>query len=187
MAFDNKGLGLPDLPPSRTKFSFDHEGESNSLPSFPDSPNSSGFSQAAIKDAVAEEHDDYGGMGVVEMEEWSGEDEGMPSAFPEPPRSSVGAVRKIEPVRRFEPSVIEIPKRVSIGDEKDVFVQIDKFHAARRALVEVQQKMEEIDELIKKIRETKMREEQELGNWESDLTNIKSRIKDVSESIFEKA
>jgi len=178
---DNKGLGLPDLPPSRTKFRFDHKDDSNALPSFPDSPNDRGFSQAAIKDAVGEEHEDEKGIGVVEMEEWSPmEDDEEMAEFPEP------SLRKIEPARRFEPSVIEIPRR-AVGDEKDVFVQIDKFHAARRALAEVRQKMEEIDEMIKKIRETKMREEQELGNWENDLTNIKSRIKDVSENIFEKA
>ena len=31
-----------------------------------------------------------------------------------------------------------------------------------------------------------MREEQELSGWESELTNIKTKIKDVTQNIFEK-
>ncbi len=65
-----------------------------------------------------------------------------------------------------------------------------KYHKRRKKKLfekKVQEKMEDIDELVKKIREVKMREEQELGSWENDLINIKSRIKDVSENIFEKA
>ena len=43
-----------------------------------------------------------------------------------------------------------------------------------------------MDELLKKIREIKLREEQELTTWEKEINNAKSRIKDVHENIFEK-
>ena len=69
---------------------------------------------------------------------------------------------------------------------KDVFIKIDKFYGAKKALNTANEQLEDIDVLLKKIRETKQKEEQELAAWEKELATIKSRIKDVSTSIFEK-
>jgi hypothetical protein len=71
-------------------------------------------------------------------------------------------------------------------EKHDVFIRIDKFRAAKRSLNEIKSKVDDVDSLLKKIRETKMREEQELSGWESELTNIKTKIKDVTQNIFEK-
>ena len=68
----------------------------------------------------------------------------------------------------------------------DIFIRIDKFHSAKKSLFELQTKLEEIDQMIKKIRDIKMREEQELSSWEADLTHVKARIQDISTNIFEK-
>ncbi|MBS3099245.1 hypothetical protein J4462_03465 [Candidatus Pacearchaeota archaeon] len=51
----------------------------------------------------------------------------------------------------------------------DVFVKIDKFHSAKKTLRDVGNSLEEIDSLIKKIREVKLREEQEISSWEKDV------------------
>ena len=72
------------------------------------------------------------------------------------------------------------------GEKSDVFVRIDKFHSARRALRGANNSLKEISELMKKIREVKLREEQELAAWERDVANVKARIRDVTENIFEK-
>ena len=48
---------------------------------------------------------------------------------------------------------------------EDVYVKIDRFHSARKALNSAQIKLKEIDETMKKIRETRIREEQELSFW----------------------
>lgn len=68
----------------------------------------------------------------------------------------------------------------------DVFVKIDKFYSAKRALESVDHKLDEIEELLRKIREVKMREEQEIASWEKDVSMIKSRLKEVTSTIFEK-
>jgi len=52
--------------------------------------------------------------------------------------------------------------------------------------VKARETLEDIDELIKKIRETKLREDQEISSWENDVLHVKTRIKEVSENIFEK-
>ena len=51
---------------------------------------------------------------------------------------------------------------------------------------DIEKKVTEIDELLRKIRETKLREEQELVGWEKELTSIKSNLQGVTENIFEK-
>lgn len=78
-----------------------------------------------------------------------------------------------------------VPKQ-TFQKNADIFVRIDKFRAARRTLDEIKIKLEEVDDLLKKIRETKLREEQELSGWESDLNSVKARLNDVTENIFEK-
>ena len=85
----------------------------------------------------------------------------------------------------------EIPMRKIMPESnkaktEDVYVKIDKFHSARKALNKARDKLKEVDELMRKIRETKMREEQELDSWEEKISSIKSKVEDVTKNIFEK-
>jgi len=196
--------GLPDLP-ALPLHSFrmnddeedDFDNEKHALPTFPDSPSHNRFSQAAIKDAVAEEDEglpeipaagDAERSKVVEMEEWepseqraSPRDEWQLQGVPTGRLNPVGIERQAPIVQRQA-----VRQFVKESDAPDVFVKIDKFHSAKRALTDVREKLQDIDELIKKIRDTKMREEQELTFWERNVAQIKARIENVSESIFEK-
>ena len=49
---------------------------------------------------------------------------------------------------------------------EDVYVKIDRFHSARKALNGAREKLKDIEEIMKKLRETRMREEQELMQTE---------------------
>lgn len=194
--------GLPDLPPVKILSQTDmldsslHEEhndeesfEKHGLPSFPDSPIHKGFSQAAIKDAIT-------GPGIVdhaehvptqpqsdrlfktvELEHWSPPPPQIQSSILSPPPATFD--------RTFFRDSAQIRERED-AKTKDVFVRIDKFYAARKALETTRDKLVEIDELLRKIRETKLREEQELSAWEKELVEIKARIVDVAENIFEK-
>jgi len=128
---------------------------------------------------------------IVEMEEWhpsvQNEEHEEHHGIP-PPRS---AHRNLPPPRSVSPPSVmsHAPPVAARRPEKkasDVFVKIDKYNSAKRAMGDVKMKLAEIDELIKKIRETKMREEQEIVAWEKDMENIKARMKDITENIFEK-
>ena len=183
--------------------------ESQELPSFPDSLNDKGFSQAAIKDAVSagsereEEHTSFefpeepsnkapsqsfnDKYKTLEMEEWApsigGRGQKMSSRLPLPARASSAGLS--EPpsavnIEHFEQGMQRSNKN------SDIFVKLDKFYSARKALVEAQQKMEDIDELLRRIRETKMREEQELIAWEKELITVKARMNDITVNLFEK-
>jgi len=70
--------------------------------------------------------------------------------------------------------------------KEDVYVKIDKFHSARKSLNLARTKLDEIDEVMRKIRETRMREEQELASWEKDIDSVKTKVEDVTKNIFEK-
>jgi predicted nucleic acid-binding Zn-ribbon protein len=113
-------------------------------------------------------------------------------AFPEPEEEEkeelpeLPAKFRLPKIRTIE----QVPEKrmtseLSAGKE-DVYVKIDKFHSARRALNSARDKLAEIDELMKKIRETKMREEQELSSWEKEIDTIKTKVEDVTKNIFEK-
>jgi len=209
--FDEKNQ-LPDLPPSRRAFdSFnlreqdveeEEESEMQALPAFPDSPSHNKFSEAVIKDAVRGVDDED----LPELPELPCEKEEKSFEFSELEKIP-GAARNPKIVEMEEwnlerslgiskmeyPKQIEIPRREDFlpirkkTDAQDVFIKIEKFRTAKKTFNELKNKLNEIDDLIKKIRETKMREEQELSAWEKDVTQIKSRVKEVSENIFEKA
>ena len=193
---------LPDLPPlngpmialeADGRFDFGEVGK-HELPSFPDSTNSKGFSQAAIKDAVSDSEEDSifpessdNRARTVEMEEWtpsmakSTQVREIPEFSSE--RSLSSNIGLGEPPSRNFGRMQEIQRG---SKNNDIFVKLDKFYSARKALIDAQTKLENIDQLLRKIREVKMREEQELMGWEKDLMNIKARINDVSMGLFEK-
>ncbi len=175
---------LPDLPPLKTSFlppetedEDDLEVEKHKLPSFPDSLSSKGFSQSAIKDAVnVEEHSE------------EPEPESLPE-FPSQEISSEGKRFKTIEMKEWSPTpqIEKIrPEKYSVPKKSDIFVKIDKFRSAKKSLFDVKQGLEEIDSILRKIRETKLREEQELESWEREITAAKDKIKSVNEEIFEK-
>lgn len=184
---------LPDLPSPKGNYGMND----NSLPSFPDSPTQRGFSQSAIKDAVASPNM-HTGPRTVEMKEWSpagpafDDEDDMPLPDTPPARMEFPHRQEMEEMDEEEmPITKRAPPKPQMMKPKmemknDVFVRIDKFNHARRALDKAQESLEQIDELVKKIRETKLKEDQELSSWENDILHVKARIKEVTETVFEK-
>jgi len=78
----------------------------------------------------------------------------------------------------------ELPK--SQGKDSDIFVKIDKFYSGKKTLESIKDQIDQIDNLLKKIRDTKIKEEHELAGWEKEIALVKSRIQNVNDNIFEK-
>lgn len=191
---DKKGL-LPELPPmnvnvhrpeiqSVRSFPAPPEEENttgNKLPAFPESAAHDKFSQVIIKEAVRDEsmpafpsekdksfkHD----IEEAEEKEWT------PSTEPEEHE-----VPETKPAYKR----LDEPARIVKEDKKEIFVKLEKFRSAKKALGAISKNIEEMEILIKKIRETKMREDQEFTNWESNIESLKARIENVREDIFER-
>lgn len=195
---------LPDLPAFNPRMSApspspqplfpsapEEDEESQPLPAFPNSQQSNRFSQAAIKEAVRnEDHSmDEDEMiaqptrrtNVVEMDDWNSHD----NDETEEHSHTMSEIPPWAPQTSYAP-MKGVPQKQSVVKGTDVFVKIDKYHALKRMLDEAKTKLEQIDGVIKNIRELKMREEQELSGWEKELMHAKSRIQEVNQTIFEK-
>lgn len=202
--------GLPDLPSSSSMMApptlpmlreftpvEEEREEIHELPSFPDSPMQRGFSQSAIKEAVTnettentmmqsmtpEEHsapDEYvpNNYKVVEMEEWSPAKSTIPTPVPAPMPAPRGKQKQL----KSEPASMPIQTE----QHRAMFVRVDKFQNARASLDTIKNKLSDIEELLKRIRDVKSKEDAELSSWESDMENIKSRIQNVMREVFDK-
>lgn len=228
---------LPDLPPIKSPFSKELAvstenakmveekldeaeqdfTETHSLPTFPDSPNSSSFSQAAIKEAITQDEIKEPEENVISSDEPNkkfraiemNEDKepqknsnpylasiktGSPSkkisyteqTTPYQPKNSflIGPPpeEEKEPENNFE----KPEKAPEASKGGDVFVKIEKFYSAKKSLDAIKDQIDQIDELLKKIRDIKLKEERELSVWEKEIALVKSRIQNVNETIFEK-
>lgn len=171
-----KDSDLPDLPPSARvtlpvqrpsaalpTLPFSQEKDMHALPSFPDSPMKKGFSQSAIKDAI----DDNSEMDEEMEESRSREIDWAPKITQMPPMQS-----QLTPKRMME--------------AKPVYVRLDKFQAAKRTIDEIRSMLEETEMILKKVRDVKVREEQELAAWEKEMQVMRARINNVSTDIFER-
>ena len=161
--------------------------ERHPLPAFPDEKISNGFANSAIKDAVKDtpqeidtnELEDLG----KEIDLSTSEEKGRIRALPDIEPNEI-------PAPRFELPRDSMPKGykpLKQPEGSEVFVKIDKYRTARRSLQYAQDMLEEIDDLLKKIKETRMREEQELLAWEKQVKEAKAQVENVREGIFEKA
>ncbi len=171
---------LPDLPPSSRptlplprrlpELSSDREKTIlHPLPSFPDSPTQSGgFSQAAIKDAIAAEEFEEGKKTIIKREE----------------SESPYSYKAVE-LNDWSPRSPEVPPKRAL-EAKPVYIRLDKFYAAKSALNEIREMLTESESLLKRIREVKIREEQELVAWEKEMQLMRARISNVTEDIFER-
>ena len=164
---------LPDLPPMALPTTHEMqpsqmEADKHELPSFPDSPQEKGFSQTAIKDAVSPDLPAH--PKAIEMEEWA------PANHP--PKETI-----IQPPPQKKFIAASTPKAM---DDCENYIKLSDFLAGRKSLMDAEDTIEGLDELIKKLRETTMREEQELTNWEKTLESTKDKLEKVTEKLFEK-
>lgn len=205
--------GLPDLPsspsmmssptlPTLREFTPVEENEPiHELPSFPDSPMQRGFSQSAIKEAVTnettednlmqsmsteehtmpEEYTPNNNYKIVEMEEWT------PSSRPTIPTPLPTPAPLPAPAKQKFSKVSQTPMAAMPEQHRAMFVRVDKFQNARASLDTIRGKLNDIEDLLKRIREVKSKEDAELSSWESDMENVKSRIQGVMREIFDKS
>lgn len=145
---------------------------------------------------------------VVEMEEWkpgSESDSNIPalpedesdeshSRFMHPDESQTSgqnegsnfARRIVSQSFQRQPLVTSNKTLKNESGKKEVFVRIDRYYSARKSISDIAKRMEEIDEMVRKIREVKLREEQEIASWERDIADAKLKIQEVSNLLFEK-
>jgi hypothetical protein len=192
---DNDGE-LPDLPdagiPSMKDYQrtmlppIESEQDIHGLPSFPDSLMNKGFSQSMIKSAVEDEDKNLPELPewnepvqtkplrTMELDEWSPRSS-PPMAMPQQNRPTMA-----EALRMAAPNS-------QVSDKRPLFVKLEKFKEARESLIKVSEKLDQMDELLKMIKDLKNKEDEEITSWEKDIDSIKARILFINKEIFENA
>ncbi len=67
-----------------------------------------------------------------------------------------------------------------------VFVRIDKFQEAQKDFDKIQKDVQEIESTLRKVKDIKADEEEQLSSWTKDLEKIKSRLSEIDINIFNK-
>lgn len=186
-------LNMPGLPSIRdyqrsTLPPIEHrqdeeQAEIHGLPSFPDSLMKKGFSQSMVKSAV-EDND----KNLPELPEWNQEQiQSKPIRTMELNEWSPKPVSQIQnrPIIQETPSTQDISNQTN--SKRPIFIKLDKFKEARDSLEKISEKLSQMDELLKVIKDLKSKEEQEVSGWERDIESIKSRIMFINKEIFENA
>ncbi len=67
-----------------------------------------------------------------------------------------------------------------------IFVRIDKFQSAKKEFEEVRSKIKDIEHMLRRIKEVKIREDAEIQEWVKDLEGLKTRLSNIDAHIFNK-
>ena len=183
---------LPELPrlPDFRDNSFHNEdfdlpktGEHKGLPSFSESKMEDNLNQESIKSAIAPTPLTLPGATPAARTILS-----PTSASPLEKRDlrtfEIGSLpeKHSEEFIALKPSIYPRPDNVV----EPVYIRLDKFKSAVSSFDEIKTKMLEIEDVLRKIREVKNKEDEELREWEKEIENIKTRMESIDKSIFSK-
>jgi hypothetical protein len=109
------------------------------------------------------------------------------SSLPEPPVKEVPLVNPFiqsEPIKISETSP-KIEEKVVRRDATDsVFVRIDKYNSAKRDVGEIERDLKQITQVIEKITDIKLKEDEEITEINKTLEEIKNRIGRIELDVF---
>ena len=188
-----KKTGLPDLPmPQVVTPKKERKEEIEALPSFPTTLSKKESRQELIKKAVEPEEPAFPTTNEkpIKMTEEVPDLEGLPELpeYKEKLLPSLPAIPKKElrtktrEVEEWKPSKIH-PKKII--EKKPIFVKLDKFNEAKESLESVKEKLSEIDDLLKTLKDVKSKEEHELLEWGKQMEELKSRLESLTADVFE--
>jgi len=191
-----KSKGLPDLPVPKVENSeINKKEEISSLPSFPDTPSKKGFSQSVIKDAVEPEEIPHLPTSENKLSKSLTKEISEPEELPEVPGIQKENKSPLPPLNserksphremnEWKPSEIKRLDKKEI-EKGPVFVRLDKFNDAKDSLEEMKFKLDEIDELLKTLKDVKAKEEKELTDWEKEMDELKARLRSLTSDVFD--
>jgi len=78
------------------------------------------------------------------------------------------------------------PTPIITKNSEPIYVRLDKFETSLHSIQEIKRKITEVENILKKTKEIKQKEEQELEIWEKEIHIIKSRVDAIDKTIFNK-
>lgn len=196
---------LPELPPLKFP-SYSpmekYELKPERLPALPPASRRERFTQAMIKGAVTSEAEEapiaeeefaektFVPAGKVRTQEYEPEQPAMIQTLPSPTQGMI-ASPKPEPVvmRTTRKAGITTPEEFQeaahvVRQKEPVFIRLDKFEEGLHMFEDLKDRIEEIRVLLHDIKNVREKEENELGQWETELQAMKTQIDKIDNDIF---
>jgi len=106
--------------------------------------------------------------------------------LPETSQFSMPEEPRFMPAKLIEPKETRFssPTTPANSDKKQIFIKIEKFQEALGYLNEIKRKIEAVDSSMRKIKETKLREENEIREIEEEMEKTKSMIDSIDKKVF---
>jgi hypothetical protein len=79
----------------------------------------------------------------------------------------------------------EMPRMPTNSGSQPLFVKIDKYKAAVKALNEIKEKLSEAEDTLAKLNAIKLRETDEISRWETEISGIKEKLMAIDKNLFE--
>lgn len=159
---------LPALPPEQE---FPEETRNlEPLPSFPISNIGKTLSQTTIKEAVTRPDAEL----TDSKKPMTKEIEGMQLSQFMPSKEK----------NSFEMSDWGQPHQTRIKKTEPLFIQLDKFENTIATFNQIKLQINEIESVLRMIKDSKSKEEEKLAQWEKEIMNMKTRLEQIDQEIF---
>jgi len=171
---------VPELPPLPESLRMSSKEETKlelpPLPTFPSSIAGEKISNVAVKQAIREPFKEN-----EESREYEDEEE-----LPKLPPMKKPLTQEIQesPIKTKRPE-----NRPFIRQEvktEPIFVRLDKYQESLSSFQDIKRKALEIENLLKDIREIRIKEESELQGWEQEIRQTKEKLDKIDSTLFQK-
>ncbi|MBS3167665.1 hypothetical protein J4216_00895 [Candidatus Woesearchaeota archaeon] len=76
-------------------------------------------------------------------------------------------------------------RRVSIEEDKPLFIRIDRYKNAMHTLDTLKDKLEDAEHILRDLDNVRSEEEEKIKSWKRDLQSIKEKLSSIDKNLFE--
>lgn len=106
--------------------------------------------------------------------------------FPEFPKNVPSEQKEIQSAVKPAPQQrIEINNVGQPNEEKPLFVKVEKYREVMATLNELKERLKNAGDILTELNKIKNEEEKELEGWHSDLENLKEKLVNIDQLLFE--
>ncbi len=89
-----------------------------------------------------------------------------------------------EPAQQLPPKSepVETP---AVGEEKPLFVKIEKYREVISTIKQIKEKLQDADDILAELNKIKKQEDSEIESWHGDIETIKSKLMAIDKAMFE--
>ena len=195
--FSKKKEEVPELPPAPElpdfpEFSPNQKTQKNELPTLPPSELGKNLNQEMVKSAVSDPGMEKEVIPNLPQNYFSAPKGMIPSISSIPKSAQEVEPEEHHPIKQLpQKTTLELSTNEEIKDQttkpaESIFVKIKDFQAAQKDFKEVNKKINKIERTMKKVIESKLKEDKEISSWIEELEAAKAKLSEMDSEIFSK-